>query len=83
MLLNCGAPLLQVSAHLAHILRLPFSGPKIAQKYLDQPVLFNRPEIGAVKETNPSLLIFRNSSLETMTVIQTDPVPSSWCPALY
>ncbi len=42
-------PNLQVSADLAHILRLPFSGPKIAQKYLEQPVLFHRPEIGDVK----------------------------------
>ena len=28
---------------------MPFSGPKIAQKYLHNPVLFNRPEIGKVK----------------------------------
>jgi hypothetical protein len=45
----------QVSASLSHILRLPFSGPKIAQKYLHQPVLFNRPEIGDVKAFSPDL----------------------------
>ena len=28
---------------------MPFSGPKIAQKYLHNPVLFHRPEIGRVK----------------------------------
>ena len=39
----------QVCSSLSHILRLPFSGPKIAQKYLHNPVLFRRPEIGAVK----------------------------------
>jgi len=39
----------QVSSNLSHILRLPFSGPKIVQKYLHQPVLFSRPEIGDVK----------------------------------
>lgn len=39
----------QVSSNLSHILRLPFSGPKIAQKYLEDPVLFHRPELGEVK----------------------------------
>jgi len=39
----------QVGSSLSHILRLPFSGPKIAQKYLHDPVLFHRPEVGAVK----------------------------------
>ena len=35
--------------NISHILRLPFSGPKIVQKYLHDPVLFDRPEIGKVK----------------------------------
>jgi len=39
----------QVSNNISHILRLPFSGPKIVQKYLHDPVLFDRPEIGKVK----------------------------------
>ena len=38
-----------MSSSLSHILRLPASGPKIAQKYLHSPVLFNRPSIGKVK----------------------------------
>jgi len=40
---------MQVSSSLSHILRLPASGPKIAQKHLHSPVLFNRPSIGKVK----------------------------------
>jgi len=51
-----------VSADLAHILRLPFSGPKIAQKYLDQPVLFHRPEIGDVKADIPAYANYQNNS---------------------
>jgi len=39
----------QVSKSLSHILRLPASGPKVVQKYLHNPVLFYRPEIGHVK----------------------------------
>ena len=39
----------QVCSSLTHILRLPASGPKIAQKYLHNPVLFNREDIGLVK----------------------------------
>ena len=39
----------QVCSSLSHILRLPASGPKIAQKYLHDPVLFNREDIGLVK----------------------------------
>ncbi len=38
-----------VTKSLHHILKLSFSGPKIVQKYLEDPVLFNRPEIGKVK----------------------------------
>lgn len=40
---------MQVASSLSHILRLPASGPKIAQKYLNSPVLFDRPSIGMVK----------------------------------
>jgi len=40
---------MQVCNSISHILRLPASGPKIAQKYLHSPVLFNRPSIGKVK----------------------------------
>ena len=39
----------QVCNSLTHILRLPASGPKIAQKYLHNPVLFNREDLGPVK----------------------------------
>ena len=39
----------QVCSSLTHILRLPASGPKIAQKYLHNPVLFNREDLGPVK----------------------------------
>jgi len=39
----------QVCHGLGHILRLPASGPKIAQKYLHNPVLFHREELGMVK----------------------------------
>jgi len=39
----------QVCSSLTHILRLPASGPKIAQKYLHNPVLFHREELGMVK----------------------------------
>jgi len=40
---------MQVSGELKHILRLPASGPKIAQKYLHDPVLFYRDDVGQVK----------------------------------
>eukprot|EP00092_Neocalanus_flemingeri_P052355 GFUD01061191.1.p1 GENE.GFUD01061191.1~~GFUD01061191.1.p1 ORF type:complete len:449 (-),score=129.92 GFUD01061191.1:18-1364(-) len=40
---------MQVCKDLTHILRLPASGPKIAQKYLHDPVLFHREEVGMVK----------------------------------
>ena len=39
----------QVSSSLPHILKQIYSGPKIVQKYLHDPVLFDRPEIGLVK----------------------------------
>lgn len=38
-----------ISKDLNFILRLPWTGPKIAQKYIEEPVLFNRQEIGKVK----------------------------------
>ncbi|XP_076638732.1 tubulin tyrosine ligase-like 12 [Colletes latitarsis] len=38
-----------VTKNLFHILRLPSTGPKIAQKYIAAPVLYDRPEIGKVK----------------------------------
>ncbi|KAF4526216.1 hypothetical protein B566_EDAN001901 [Ephemera danica] len=38
-----------ISRNLNFMLRLPFSGPKIAQKYAENPVLFHRPGIGHVK----------------------------------
>lgn len=38
-----------LTKHLACILRLPSSGPKIAQKYVERPVLFERPDVGWVK----------------------------------
>lgn len=40
---------MQISKDLHHILRLPLSGPKIAQKYLENPVLFDRGEGVKVK----------------------------------
>merc|ERR1712043_149696 len=39
----------QVSSYLPHILKQVYSGPKIEQKYLHNPVLFERDEIGMVK----------------------------------
>lgn len=38
-----------VTKNLDHILRLPSTGPKIAQKYIDTPVLYTRPGVGKVK----------------------------------
>ncbi|XP_078035387.1 tubulin tyrosine ligase-like 12 [Augochlora pura] len=38
-----------ITQNLFHILRLPSTGPKIAQKYITDPVLYERPEIGNVK----------------------------------
>ncbi|XP_034834080.1 tubulin--tyrosine ligase-like protein 12 [Maniola hyperantus] len=34
---------------LDFLCRLPLSGPKIAQKYIENPVLFDRPDVGKVK----------------------------------
>lgn len=36
---------MQITQNLAHILRLPTTGPKIAQKYVEDPVLFQRNDI--------------------------------------
>jgi len=52
----------QVSRNISHILRLPFSGPKIAQKYLDNPVLFHRPEIGMVKFDIRYIILLRSTN---------------------
>lgn len=38
-----------ITRNLFHILRLPSTGPKIAQKYIANPVVYDRPEIGRVK----------------------------------
>lgn len=38
-----------VTNNLDFMCRLPLSGPKIAQKYIENPVLFDRPDIGQVK----------------------------------
>ncbi|XP_046614168.1 tubulin--tyrosine ligase-like protein 12 [Neodiprion virginianus] len=38
-----------ITNNLYQILRLPSTGPKIAQKYISDPVLYSRPEIGRVK----------------------------------
>ena len=36
---------MQITNNLAHILRLPTTGPKIAQKYVENPVLFQRNDL--------------------------------------
>nr|XP_021186375.2 tubulin--tyrosine ligase-like protein 12 [Helicoverpa armigera] len=38
-----------ISDNLDFLCRLPLTGPKIAQKYIDNPVLFERPDVGLVK----------------------------------
>ncbi|XP_053613850.1 tubulin--tyrosine ligase-like protein 12 [Plodia interpunctella] len=38
-----------ITDDLYFMCRLPQSGPKIAQKYIEKPVLFERPDIGLVK----------------------------------
>ncbi|XP_044263913.1 tubulin--tyrosine ligase-like protein 12 [Tribolium madens] len=40
---------IHITDNLNYIMRLPATGPKIAQKYISNPVLFNRPECGSVK----------------------------------
>ncbi|XP_066991649.1 tubulin--tyrosine ligase-like protein 12 isoform X2 [Anabrus simplex] len=39
-----------ITSNLNYIVRLPCTGPKIAQKYIEDPVLFHRPEIGTLQE---------------------------------
>ena len=51
---------IQISDNLSHILKLPFSGPKIAQKYIERPVLFERPEVGKVKFDVRYILLLRS-----------------------
>ncbi|XP_040580229.1 tubulin--tyrosine ligase-like protein 12 [Lepeophtheirus salmonis] len=53
---------MHITSDLHTILRLPFSGPKIAQKYLHNPVLFNRPEIGRVKFDIRYIILLRSVS---------------------
>ncbi|XP_054740043.1 tubulin--tyrosine ligase-like protein 12 [Anastrepha obliqua] len=36
-----------ISSEIVHIVRLPITGPKIAQKYIERPVLFKRDELDA------------------------------------
>ncbi|XP_013135761.1 PREDICTED: tubulin--tyrosine ligase-like protein 12 [Papilio polytes] len=38
-----------ISDNLNFLCRLPLTGPKIAQKYIHNPVLFERPDVGLVK----------------------------------
>ncbi|KAI4495456.1 hypothetical protein M0802_008670 [Mischocyttarus mexicanus] len=38
-----------ITDNLFQILRLPSTGPKIAQRYITKPVLYDRPEVGFVK----------------------------------
>lgn len=38
-----------ITDNLDFLCRLPLSGPKIVQKYIENPVLFDRPDIGKVK----------------------------------
>lgn len=40
---------MHITSNLNYIMRLPFTGPKIAQKYIEDPVLFSRPDCGDVK----------------------------------
>ncbi|EFA07333.2 Tubulin--tyrosine ligase-like protein 12 [Tribolium castaneum] len=40
---------IHITDNLNYIMRLPATGPKIAQKYISNPVLFERPECGPVK----------------------------------
>lgn len=49
-----------VTNNLSHILKLVFSGPKIVQKYLENPVLFRRPEMGLVKFDIRYILLLRS-----------------------
>uniref|UniRef100_A0A6V7MDL2 Tubulin--tyrosine ligase-like protein 12 SET-like domain-containing protein n=1 Tax=Bracon brevicornis TaxID=1563983 RepID=A0A6V7MDL2_9HYME len=46
--------------NLNHILRLPTTGPKIAQKYIENPVLFERPDVGKVKFDIRYVLLLRS-----------------------
>ncbi|KAF6032835.1 TTLL12 [Bugula neritina] len=38
-----------ITGNINHLVRLPETGPYIAMKYIENPVLFERPEIGKVK----------------------------------
>ena len=49
-----------VTKSISHILKQVFTGPKIVQKYLHNPVLFHRPEIGKVKFDIRYILLLRS-----------------------
>lgn len=49
-----------ISNDLSQILKQVFTGPKIVQKYLANPVLFQRPEIGKVKFDIRYILLLRS-----------------------
>lgn len=38
-----------ITDNLDFLCRLPLTGPKVAQKYIEDPVLFDRPDVGMVK----------------------------------
>lgn len=54
---------IQITENIHHIMRLPATGPKIAQKYIENPVLFDRPEIpeGPVKFDVRYVILLRNA----------------------
>lgn len=37
---------MHITNDMSYLMRLPATGPKIAQKYIEHPVLFDRPEVG-------------------------------------
>eukprot|EP00095_Tigriopus_kingsejongensis_P012092 snap_masked-scaffold702_size109376-processed-gene-0.1 protein:Tk12092 transcript:snap_masked-scaffold702_size109376-processed-gene-0.1-mRNA-1 annotation:"tubulin--tyrosine ligase-like protein 12" len=52
---------MHITNHLPYILRLPFGGPKIAQKYIERPVFFQRPGIGPVKFDIRHILLLQST----------------------
>ena len=50
-----------VSKSLPHILKQVITGPKIVQKYLHDPVCFERPEIGQVKFDIRYIILLRST----------------------
>lgn len=49
-----------ITGDLHHILRLPCTGPKIAQRYIARPVLYERPSVGRVKFDVRYVLLLRS-----------------------